>query len=104
MPRKRARCEGNSDKKVSSIVIFIIIVMMIIVMFIIIITIMFMMIIVKMMMMIASNQPKPLTGETLPALRQEISARLSFPHTSFVLAGKIRGKRKEFLANIRIMR
>ena len=37
---------------------------------------------------IASNQPKPLTGETLPALSQEISARLSLSYTGFVLAGK----------------
>ena len=40
------------------------------------------------MMIIVGNQPKPLTGETLPALRQEISARLSLSYTGFVLAGK----------------
>ena len=41
---------------------------------------------------IASNQPKPLTGETLPALGEEISSRLSLANTSTILpAGKIRG-------------
>ena len=47
-----------------------------------------MIIIVMMMMIIVGNQPKPLTGETLPALSQEISARLSLSYTGFVLAGK----------------
>ena len=46
------------------------------------------------MKMIESNQPKPLTGETLPALRQEINARLSFS-PGFVLAAKIKGFKGE---------
>ena len=43
------------------------------------------------MIIIASNQPKPLTGETLPALGEEISARLPLSNTCTILAGKIKG-------------
>ena len=42
-------------------------------------------------MMIESNQPEPLTGETLPALRQEINPRLSLS-PGFVLPPKIKYK------------
>ena len=51
-----------------------------------------MMIIVMMIfvrMMIESNQPEPVTGETLPALRQEINLSLS---PGFVLPPKIKYK------------
>ena len=53
-----------------------------------------MMIIVMMifvMKMIGSNQPEPVTGETLPALRQEINPRLSLS-PGFVLPPKIKYK------------
>ena len=62
-----------------------IIVMMVIVMMMIIVMMIFV------MKMIESNQPEPVTGETLPALRQEINPRLSLS-LGFVLPPKIKYK------------
>ena len=70
------------------LVVLMIVFMMFVVLMIVVLMIVVMVIVV--LMMISSNQPKPLTGETQPALRQEINARLSFS-PGFVLAAKING-------------
>ena len=72
------------------IVFMMLVVLMIIVLMLVVMVIVVLMIVV--LMMISSNQPKPLTGETQPALRQEINARLSLS-PGLVLAAKINGLR-----------